>query len=92
MNTHKLRTKQEAHEEALSENLDRQFTIGEQLDLIILQNAQENNGREAFARYKDICVFVYPDRISLHSGSQVRVKISEIGENHLKAVAIALLS
>ncbi|EJN57756.1 hypothetical protein HSB1_39040 [Halogranum salarium B-1] len=35
--------------------------------------------------------FIYPNGLQLHAGSHVRVKVSETGENHLKAVALAIL-
>ncbi len=91
MNVHKPRTKQEAHEEALTGNLEEQYAVGEQLDLIVLESPQNNNGREAFARHDDVSVFVYPGGVNLHSGTHIRAKVSERGENHLKAVALAVL-
>ena len=91
MNTHKPRTKQEAHEEARTGNLNEQYTVGQQLDLIVLESPQDNNGREAFARHNDVSIFVYPNGLALHASTHIQVKISEIGDNHLKAVALAVL-
>lgn len=91
MNTHKPRTKEEAHTEALAGNLDEQYTIGDQLDLIILQSPSENNDREAYARHKDVAVFIYPNGLNLHAGTHIIARISEKGDNHVKAVAIASL-
>ncbi|WP_435180475.1 hypothetical protein [Halorussus sp. AFM4] len=89
MNTHYPCTKEEAHEEALENDLNERYTIGESLNLIILESPGENNGREAFARHNDVSVFIYPNGLSLHAGTKVRVKISEKGDNHLKAIALA---
>jgi tRNA A37 methylthiotransferase MiaB len=91
MNVHKPQTKQEAHEEALTGNLEAQYTVGEQLDLIVLESPQDNNGREAYARDNDVSVFIYPDRLDLYTGTHVRARVSEVGDNHLKAVALAVL-
>lgn len=91
MNIHKSRTKQEAHEEALTGNLDKQYTVGEQLDLVVLESPYDNNGREAYARHNDVSVFVYPNGLELHAGTHIRAKVSERGENHLKAIALAVL-
>lgn len=91
MSTHKPRTKQEAHEEALEGDLDEQYAVGEQHDLIVIESPRDNNGREAVARHNDVVVFVYPSGIDLHAGTCVRAKVSEIGDSHLKAVALANL-
>jgi hypothetical protein len=91
MNTHKPRTKEEAHEEALTGDLDEQYTVGEQLDLVIMESPSDNNGREAFARHRDVSVFIYPNGLNLHAGVHIRAKISEKGDNHLKAVAMTSL-
>lgn len=91
MNTHKPRTKEEAHEEALTGDLDEQYTIGQQLDIIVLESPADNNGREAFARHDDVSVFIYPNNLTLTAGTHVRARVSEKGESHLKAVAIATL-
>jgi tRNA A37 methylthiotransferase MiaB len=91
MNVHKPRTKQEAHEEALTGDLEEQYTVGEQLDLIIHESPQDNNGREAYARHNDVSVFVYPNGLDLYPGTHVRARVSERGDNHLKAVSLAVL-
>lgn len=91
MNIHKPRTKQEAHEEALTGNLANQYTIGQQFDLVVLESPEDNNGREAYGRHNDVAVFVYPRDLDLHAGSHIRVRVSEVGESHLKAVALAVL-
>jgi len=65
--------------------------VGEQLDLIVLESPQDNNGREAYARYDDVAVFIHPSGLHLYSGTHVRVRVSERGDNHLKAVGIAVL-
>ncbi len=91
MNVHKPQTKQEAHEEALTGDLKKQYTVGEQLDLIVLKSPQENNGREAYARHDDVAVFIYPCGLHLYSGTHVRARVSERGDNHLKAASIAVL-
>lgn len=91
MNVHKPRTKQEAHEEALTGDLEEQYTVGQQLDLIVHKSPQDNNGREAYTRTNDIAVFIYPEGLDLHTGTHVRASVSELGDNHLKAVALAVL-
>lgn len=91
MNVHKPQTKQEAHEEALKGDLKEQYTVGEQLDLVVLKSPKDNNGREAYARHDDVAVFIYPSSLHLHSGTHVRAKVSERGDNHLKVVGIAVL-
>lgn len=91
MNTYKPQTKQEAHEEALTGNVDDKYTVGEQFDLIVLESPKDNNGREAYARHNDVAVFVYPNGLDLHGGTYIRAKVSECGENHLKAVALVVL-
>lgn len=91
MNTHKPRTKQEAHEEAQAGDLNEKYTFGEQLDLIVLESPSENNGREAYARHGDVSVFIYPTGLTLSSRTKVRVKVSDIGDTHLKAAAMARL-
>jgi len=91
MNVHKPRTKQEAHEEALTGDLEEQYTVGERLDLIVIDGPQDNNGREAYARHNDVAVFVYPSGLNLYSGTHVRARVSERGDNHLKAVGLAVL-
>jgi tRNA A37 methylthiotransferase MiaB len=91
MNTHKPRTKQEAHEQAKAGDLDEKYTVGEQLDLIVLESPSDNNGREAFARHDDVSVFIYPNRLNLTAGTKVRVKVSEKGNTHLKAIGLARL-
>jgi hypothetical protein len=73
MNTHKPRTKQEAHEQAKAGDLDEKYTVGEQLDLIVLESPSDNNGREAFARHDDVSVFIYPNRLNLTAGTKLRV-------------------
>lgn len=91
MSTHKPQTKQEAHEEALTDNVYDQYTLGEQIDLVVIDSPDQNNGREAFARHNDVSVFIYPSGLNLHAGTHVRAKVSERGENHLKAVALAVI-
>ena len=91
MNTHKPRTKQEAHAEAQAGNLDEKYTVGEQLNLIVLESPRDNNGREAFARHDDVSIFIYPNRLTLNVGTKVRVRVSEIGDTRLKTVALARL-
>ena len=90
MNTHQPRTKTEAHEDALAGDLSQHYTVAEQLDLIVIKSPDNNNGREAVARHNDVSVFVYPSNLTLHAGTHVRVKVSEIGDTWLKAVAIAV--
>lgn len=91
MSTHKHRTKAEAHEEATNQDLRDQYSRGQQIDLIIIDSPEQNNGREAFARHDDISVFVYPGRNSLTANTHIKARVSEIGENHLKAVTLAVL-
>lgn len=91
MNVHKPQTKQEAHEEALTGNLKKRYTVADQLDLVVLESPQDNNGREAYARDNDLSVFIYPGRLNLYTGTHVRARVSEVGENHLKAVGLAVL-
>lgn len=91
MSVHNPRTKAEAHEEALAGDLGEKYTVGDRLDLIIIDSPAENNGREAFARHNDVSVFIYPNGVQLHTNTHVRARVSEIGKNHLKAVALASL-
>lgn len=91
MSTHKPRTKTEAHEEALDQELREQYTHGQQVELIIIKSPEQNNGREAFARHNDVSVFVYPGRSHLTANTHIKARISEIGERHLKAVTLAIL-
>ena len=92
MSSHKPRTKTEAHEEALDQKLREQYTLGQQVELIVIKGPEQNNGREAFARHNDVSVFVYPGRSHLTVNTHIKAQISEIGERHLKAVTLAVLN
>jgi hypothetical protein len=91
MSTHKPRTKAEAHEEATNQDLRDQYTCGQQIDLVIIDSPEQNNGREAFARHDDVSVFIYPGRSNLTAGTHIKARVSEIGERHLKAVTLFVL-
>lgn len=91
MNTHKPRTKEEAHKEALAGDLEAKYSVGDHLDLVVIESPRDNNGREAFARHNDVSVFVYPTGLTLNARTRVRVKVSEVQENCIKSVAVAKL-
>ena len=70
---------------------EEQYTVDEDLDLIVLGSPQDNNGREAYARYNDVAVFVYPSGLDPFLGTHVCASVSERGDKHLKAVGLAVL-
>jgi|APHM01.1.fsa_nt_gi hypothetical protein len=91
MRSHTPRTKEEAHNEALAHELNKQYTIAQNIELIIIESPSENNGRDAFARHDDVAVFVRSRGLNLYTGTHVTARVSEIANNHLKAVAVAVL-
>lgn len=87
-------TRFEAHRRAKAIDAREVLSRGETYTTIILD---ENTRREGFpmAKIEKIRTFIRPgpglSTDQLHEGRTVRVKITDVGDSHVNAMAIALL-
>lgn len=59
--------------------------------MVIEEDPSMNNGRQAVTHVRNLVVFVHPGEISLGVGTHVRVRVTHVDRNYLRAVALERL-
>lgn len=94
MSSAPARTRLEAHRRAKARDAREVLSRGETFTAIILDANRESSGRP-MAKIEKVKTFIsaghglHDDH--LHVGRTVRVKITDVGDSHAEALAIALL-
>jgi predicted RNA-binding protein with TRAM domain len=78
---------EDAHTEATSRDARNQVEIGETYDVIV-EKPPGTDGPDGVARINGIITFVAPRDYSMSIGDKVRIKITDVGENHTRGIAI----
>lgn len=82
---------EQAHEIAGSRDAREQLQVGDTRKLVI-EKAPGEEGPDAVSRIDGIVTFVTPQSEQVSPGDTVRVKITNVGENHANAVALETLT
>lgn len=77
-----------AHRQAKQRDAREAYSVGEDLDVVIEEDPGMNNGRQAVTHVGNLVVFVHPGGRSLGVGAHVRVRVTHVARNYLRAVTL----
>lgn len=70
------------------DTLDR----GETVDVVVITPPEDNNGTDAVSKIEGIYTFVEPGPYELDRGDIVRVRITDVGDNHAEALTLTRIN
>lgn len=77
-----------AHQRALQQDARDQYAVGEDLEVVLEETPDQNNGREGVARKDGLVVFVYPGETPVELGAHLQIRLTHVDENYVRGVAI----
>lgn len=84
----KISSHERSHQQAKQRNARQSFSVGDDIDVVIEEDPTMNNGKQAVTHVGNLVVFVHPGEFSLAVGSHIRVRVTHVAQNYLRAVAV----
>lgn len=88
---HTVSSHERAHRQAKQRDARETYSVGDDLDVVIEEDPAMNNGRQAVTHVGNLVVFVHPGEASLGVGAHVRIRVTHVAKNYLRAVALERL-
>ncbi|WP_434530045.1 TRAM domain-containing protein (plasmid) [Haloarcula sp. NS06] len=81
--------KADAHAAACQEDPRQQFEIGDTHDVVISDMEQDYNGKTGVGKIDGVVTFIDPTETEIETGDVATVRITDVKENALEAMALS---